>query len=44
MSTDNKYDRQLRLWGEHGQSNLMKSHILLINADGTGTGSNDLHI
>ena len=33
-----KYDRQLRLWGPHGQRALMHAHILLINADGTGTG------
>lgn len=27
-----KYDRQLRLWGAHGQKALMESRILLINA------------
>lgn len=37
MATDDKYDRQLRLWGPHGQRSLMDSHILLINADGCGT-------
>jgi hypothetical protein len=29
---DQKYDRQLRLWGARGQRALMESHILLINA------------
>lgn len=29
---DQKYDRQLRLWGARGQKALMESHILLINA------------
>lgn len=37
MATDNKYDRQLRLWGPHGQRNLMESNILLVNADAAGT-------
>jgi NEDD8-activating enzyme E1 regulatory subunit len=37
MATDDKYDRQLRLWGPHGQRSLMNAHILLINADGCGT-------
>jgi amyloid beta precursor protein binding protein 1 len=37
MATNDKYDRQLRLWGAHGQKALMESHILLINADGVGT-------
>ncbi|EGC36255.1 hypothetical protein DICPUDRAFT_94352 [Dictyostelium purpureum] len=31
-----KYDRQLRLWGEDGQSKLEKSHILLLNGNATG--------
>lgn len=31
---DQKYDRQLRLWGARGQKALMESHILLINAGG----------
>ena len=34
---DRKYDRQLRLWGSHGQKALMESHILLIGAGPTGT-------
>lgn len=32
-----KYDRQLRLWGDHGQSLLESSHVCLINATATGT-------
>ena len=37
MATDNKYDRQIRLWGANGQKALMESNILLINADSAGT-------
>ncbi|XP_031850383.1 nedd8-activating enzyme E1 regulatory subunit APP-BP1 isoform X1 [Nomia melanderi] len=32
-----KYDRQLRLWGDHGQAALESSHVCLINATGLGT-------
>lgn len=32
-----KYDRQLRLWGLNGQQRLQNSHILLVNADATGS-------
>ena len=32
-----RYDRQLRLWGDHGQESLEKSHVCLINASATGT-------
>ncbi|KAK7077671.1 NEDD8-activating enzyme E1 regulatory subunit [Halocaridina rubra] len=32
-----KYDRQLRLWGDHGQSALECAHICLINASASGT-------
>ncbi|KAF2888253.1 hypothetical protein ILUMI_17920 [Ignelater luminosus] len=32
-----KYDRQLRLWGDHGQKLLEKSKICLINATALGT-------
>ncbi|XP_011308267.1 NEDD8-activating enzyme E1 regulatory subunit [Fopius arisanus] len=32
-----KYDRQLRLWGDHGQVALEAAHICLINATGLGT-------
>ena len=37
MATDDKYDRQLRLWGADGQRALSQAHILLINADAAGT-------
>ena len=37
MATNDKYDRQLRLWGSNGQRSLMKSNILLINANAVGT-------
>jgi amyloid beta precursor protein binding protein 1 len=37
MATADKYDRQLRLWGAEGQRALMEAHILLVNADGTGS-------
>ncbi len=32
-----RYDRQLRLWGDHGQGCLEDAHICLINASATGT-------
>ncbi|KAK0094715.1 hypothetical protein PV326_010216 [Microctonus aethiopoides] len=32
-----KYDRQLRLWGDHGQASLEAAHICVINATGLGT-------
>ncbi|KAL1117290.1 hypothetical protein AAG570_004616 [Ranatra chinensis] len=32
-----KYDRQLRLWGDHGQAALETCHVCLINATGLGT-------
>lgn len=37
MTTTDKYDRQLRLWGAAGQRALLHSHILLISADGAGS-------
>ena len=37
MASDNKYDRQLRLWGANGQKALMESKICLLNAGPTGT-------
>ena len=37
MATNDKYDRQLRLWGSNGQRALMEANILLIRADGVGT-------
>ena len=33
---DKRYDRQLRLWGDHGQLALEAAHVCLINATGTG--------
>ncbi|CAB0039703.1 unnamed protein product [Trichogramma brassicae] len=32
-----KYDRQLRLWNDHGQALLESAHICLINANAVGT-------
>lgn len=29
---ENKYDRQLRLWGHHGQRALEDSHVLILGA------------
>ena len=37
MATNDKYDRQLRLWGANGQRALMSSNVLLINANAVGT-------
>lgn len=38
QSEKNKqYDRQLRLWGDHGQAALENSHVCLINATALGT-------
>ena len=37
MASDNKYDRQLRLWGAHGQHKLSQSKILLLGASGSGS-------
>ena len=37
MATDDKYDRQLRLWGTHGQRLLSASHVCLLGATGAGT-------
>ncbi|XP_041125206.1 NEDD8-activating enzyme E1 regulatory subunit [Polyodon spathula] len=34
---EQKYDRQLRLWGDHGQDALENAHVCLINACATGT-------
>lgn len=34
MATDNKYDRQLRLWGNEGQSRLSSSKICVIGSTG----------
>uniref|UniRef100_A0A671LLB9 NEDD8-activating enzyme E1 regulatory subunit n=1 Tax=Sinocyclocheilus anshuiensis TaxID=1608454 RepID=A0A671LLB9_9TELE len=36
-SKEQKYDRQLRLWGDHGQEALENAHVCLIKATATGT-------
>ncbi|KAG7263139.1 LOW QUALITY PROTEIN: hypothetical protein CRUP_038448 [Coryphaenoides rupestris] len=36
-SKEQKYDRQLRLWGDHGQEVLESAHVCLINATASGT-------
>uniref|UniRef100_A0A8C5CKG3 NEDD8-activating enzyme E1 regulatory subunit n=1 Tax=Gadus morhua TaxID=8049 RepID=A0A8C5CKG3_GADMO len=36
-SKEQKYDRQLRLWGDHGQEVLENAHVCLINATASGT-------
>ncbi|XP_060767074.1 NEDD8-activating enzyme E1 regulatory subunit isoform X1 [Neoarius graeffei] len=36
-SKEQRYDRQLRLWGDHGQDALESAHVCLINATATGT-------
>jgi amyloid beta precursor protein binding protein 1 len=33
---EKKYDRQLRLWGSHGQLELQKASILLVGSNFTG--------
>uniref|UniRef100_A0AAR2LKR2 NEDD8-activating enzyme E1 regulatory subunit n=1 Tax=Pygocentrus nattereri TaxID=42514 RepID=A0AAR2LKR2_PYGNA len=34
---EQRYDRQLRLWGDHGQEALENAHTCLLNATATGT-------
>ena len=34
---DKRYDRQLRLWGDHGQAALESAHVCLIHATALGT-------
>ncbi|XP_026888238.1 NEDD8-activating enzyme E1 regulatory subunit [Electrophorus electricus] len=34
---DQRYDRQLRLWGDHGQEALENAHVCLVNAAASGT-------
>lgn len=36
MDKDTKYDRQLRLWAQDGQTRLEKSRVCLVNATSTG--------
>lgn len=37
QNKDQRYDRQLRLWGDHGQAALENAHVVLLNASITGT-------
>ena len=37
MATSNKYDRQLRLWGENGQKELVHTCVVLIQSTAVGT-------
>jgi molybdopterin/thiamine biosynthesis adenylyltransferase len=36
LESDERYDRQIRLWGQHGQSKFSKSKVCLINCDSLG--------
>ena len=37
MATDDKYDRQIRLWGAHGQHILSNSHVLILGVTPSST-------
>lgn len=37
MATDNKYDRQIRIWGADGQNRLNSSKILCLGLSAAGT-------
>jgi amyloid beta precursor protein binding protein 1 len=37
MQNAQKYDRQLRLWGDHGQKALSEAHVILFGATASGT-------
>ena len=37
MASDDKYDRQVRLWGSHGQKKLAQAHIILLGTSSAGT-------
>lgn len=37
MATNDKYDRQLRLWGARGQQALGDTHVILVGASAAGT-------
>jgi len=37
MATDDKYDRQVRLWGAHGQKSLSESHIIMLGSSSAGS-------
>ncbi|CAK0878216.1 unnamed protein product, partial [Prorocentrum cordatum] len=37
MATDDKYDRQLRLWGAHGQKALMEAKLCVLGSSAVAT-------
>lgn len=37
MATDDKYDRQTRLWGGHGQHKLVHSHVVMLGSSSYGS-------
>ena len=37
MATDDKYDRQIRLWGGHGQKALMESKVCILGSSPCAT-------
>lgn len=37
MATDDKYDRQTRLWGGHGQKKLAHSHLVMLGSTSYGS-------
>lgn len=37
MATDDKYDRQTRLWGGHGQRKLAHSHVVMLGTSSYGS-------
>jgi len=37
MATDDKYDRQTRLWGGHGQKKLAHSHVVMLGTSSYGS-------
>lgn len=37
MATDDKYDRQIRLWGAHGQRSLMEAKICVLGSSAVAT-------
>ncbi|CAE8654994.1 unnamed protein product, partial [Polarella glacialis] len=37
MATDDKYDRQLRLWGGHGQKALMEAKVCMLGSSACAT-------
>jgi amyloid beta precursor protein binding protein 1 len=37
MASDDKYDRQVRLWGSHGQKLLASAHIIMLGTSSAGT-------